>query len=111
MMNNDNFGIELKGESKYQIDKIILKNGNVLDMSEICHLTLIKEKNIEDIKAEFLLSFNIIDKRDFKTLSNQAFMMANVLKYIDKYEISLDEAIQLHKNLLKSSVKKMDIPR
>ena len=102
-------GLYLKGESKYQIKKIILEDDKEIELDNITHVLLCKERNVDEKQADYNISYKVIEKRDYQPLSNQMFMMSNVLKLMGKYDFDFETAMKHHIDLitsLKNKIKK-----
>ena len=102
-------GLYLKGESKYQIKKIILEDDKEIEFENVTHVLICKERNVDEKQADYNISYKVIQKRDYQPLSNQMFMMSNVLKLMGKYDFDFETAMKHHADLitsLKNKIKK-----
>jgi len=93
MKNKSN--LEFKGKSDFQVKYIILEDGTKLDINNIAHVLILKARK-NDKEYEFCLSQNVRKKNDYKALSNQAFLMANVLKIMALKNVDFETATKIH---------------
>jgi hypothetical protein len=93
MKNNSN--LEFKGKSDFQVKYIILEDGTKLDINDIAHVLILKARK-NNKEYEFCLSQNVKQKNDYKALSNQAFLMANVLKIMALQNVDFGTATKIH---------------
>jgi hypothetical protein len=105
---NKIFGIDLQGESKNKVIKLILEDGTIIDLKDVCHCIIIKEENEKsnDSMSDFSLSYRITKKSDYCFLSNNAFLMASCLRLMDKEGVEFQEAFILHKKLIEDAMEK-----
>ena len=101
--------IELKGESKYNIRKIVLDNGIVIDLSD-SHLTyiLICKENGGDGFSNFNVSYSMNSRADCIALSNQCLLMSNAIKFMDKHGVDFETAAQMHIKLIEDCLKQKE---
>ena len=93
MKNKSN--LEFKGKSDFQVKYIILEDGTKLDLDNITHVLILKARK-NNKEYEFCLSQNVKEKNDYKALSNQAFLMANVLKIMALKNVDFGTATKIH---------------
>lgn len=95
--------------NKFKIKKIILEDGTELSGelsgTENCNITYflaIKEKKAKKY-SDFGISYNANNSKDYVTLSNIAFMLASVFKYMKTKNLSFDNAVKLHNEIIKQA--------
>ena len=110
---DDNRTLEDRGTLAYQIKKIELNDGTILDVNSITHATLVKDVFDKD-KNEvlFKVSYCFKDKTDLLALSNQCVMLAHTFKFMREYNIDFKEAVCMYDKILeeaKNNMKKNNI--
>lgn len=102
---NSKFGINLQGEAKNKVRKLILDDGTIIDLKNTCHLVLLKEEGKEGGKfSDFSISYRITEKSDYCFLSNNAFLMASCFKMMDREGLEFEEAFILHKKMIEDAM-------
>lgn len=89
------------GESNSRIKSFVFDDGKVIKKQNLTHVALFKQSN-DDESINFLLSYVCKDKKDLRPLSNQLFAMSNILKLIDKFDVTFEDAFKLHVQQLKT---------
>jgi len=87
--------LDKKEPTTYEIKKIILKDGTILDIDKITHVAVIKEKETnknEEIYYDWKITYAAKTKNDLLALSNQCSMLAHAFKFMRQYDINFDKA-------------------
>lgn len=96
---------EEKDPKEYQIKRIELSNGTILDPDKITHVSVIKNKQIENV-YDFKISYGFITKLDLRALSNKCNMLAHVFKFMCKYNMTFEESCIKYDELLEGLKKR-----
>ena len=94
--------IEKVNDNSYQIKKIILGNGDIVNVEKTPHIVIIKDIQ-EDNYFEFKISHSFQTKKDMLAFSNQCFMMANVINWMDKEQLTFEEGCSKYDKMIEEA--------
>ena len=91
--------LESKDPGEYQIKKIELNDGTILEVDKIVHISVVKRKQTGD-HYDFTISYTAASRDDLLALSNECNMLAHAFKFMREYNISFDEACKMYDDYL-----------
>lgn len=96
--------LEKKEMTAYEIKKIILKDGTILDIDKITHVALIKERRVGN-NIDFKITYCCKNEDELMTLSNECCMLSYVFKFMSQNNISFEKACNVYDSMIEEAKK------
>lgn len=98
-MNRNDRSIETKKIDEYEIKKIILNDGTVLDVDKITHVGLIKESR-KGNDINFKITYYCPLNDELITLSNECMMLSYVFKLMSQIGVSFEVGCNMYDDMI-----------